>query len=186
MDEFVTLIVGKEQNEKKFVIHKQFACSYSPVFKSAFNGHLQEGQTQTHRLEDANDGAVQLLVRWLYAKKLDLSLLPLQTTTHQKLEFLVQLWILSDKILIPPLQNVAIRELVAEKERQNIIPTVTLNCVYNNTPLGSPLRRLFLWWCSRETSTAMSEWYCSNPANSQRRCCLSWLRITPKQSMMAA
>lgn len=80
MDEFVTLIVGKEPNEKKYVIHKRFACSYSPVFKSAFNSDFQERQTQICRLEDANDGAVQLLVQWLYAKKLDLSLLPLYTS----------------------------------------------------------------------------------------------------------
>lgn len=163
MDELVTLIVGKEPNGKKYIIHKQFACSSSPVFKSAFNSDFQEGQTQTYRLEDANDGSVQLLVQWLYAKRLDLSLLPLHTTKHQRLEFLVQLWVLSDKLLISQLQTEAIRELFAESERQKSVPTATLNCVYNNTRLGSPLRRLFLQRYARETGPQMSEWYLAPP-----------------------
>jgi hypothetical protein len=39
----VTLLVGIGENPVRFVIHKEFACHYSPVFKAAFNSNFIEG-----------------------------------------------------------------------------------------------------------------------------------------------
>jgi uncharacterized protein YegP (UPF0339 family) len=67
--ELVTLYAGK--SDEKFVVHKEFACHYSPVLKAAFNSEFIESQTQTYRLEDAADKAVRLLNHWMYTQTLD-------------------------------------------------------------------------------------------------------------------
>lgn len=68
----MTFYIGKGENMKEFVIHKEFACHYSPVFKAAFNSGFIEDQTQTYQLADTNPQVFQLLVQWLYSQTFEL------------------------------------------------------------------------------------------------------------------
>ncbi|TVY41599.1 hypothetical protein LOCC1_G007765 [Lachnellula occidentalis] len=73
--ELVTFKIGKDDKIKTFVVHKEFACHYSPVLKAAFNSDFIEGQTQTYVLEDIGPYGIEtftLFVKWLYTQKLDL------------------------------------------------------------------------------------------------------------------
>jgi hypothetical protein len=149
MNDIVTILVKDTLTSKKFLVHKAFAVHYSPVFKSAFNSNLKEGQTQTYELEDTTEGAVQLLVAWSYTQKLNLNELEEETNWLANDLCLANLWVLADKLLIRPLQNAAMNELGALCARHKMLPTPALNYVFNNTQEGSPLRRFFVYKCAQ-------------------------------------
>jgi len=59
----VTFHIGEEDGEEDFLVHKDFACSYSPILKAAFNSIFFEGQTQSYRLNDNPTDAFRMLVK---------------------------------------------------------------------------------------------------------------------------
>lgn len=169
--ELVTFYIGKGDNAKGFVVHKEFACHYSPVFKAAFNSQFIEGQTQTYRLEDTTPEVFQLLVQWLYCQTFDL----ITEDEEDQSEFgndtgsessgdsvdegdlsdfektsmkLCQLWVLADRLQLPRLQNLAIDQLHRESRREYSVSTEPLHYIYNNTAVGSPLRQIFIHKCA--------------------------------------
>lgn len=62
----VTIYAGDDDTAPSYVIQKELACFYCPVFKAAFNSSFQEGQSQTYFLGETSKVAVRLLVNWLY------------------------------------------------------------------------------------------------------------------------
>jgi hypothetical protein len=143
--ELVTIYVGvKKEGEgegdrKKFVIHKNFACHYSPVLKKAFTGGLAESRTQTMVLEDIEEQVFALFVNWIYT----------QEVVHEDgqspgAKLLIKLWVLAQKLLVPELQNQMIEAIEKRRKADNIIHTGMLEYVYKQTIIGSPLRRLLV------------------------------------------
>jgi hypothetical protein len=83
----------------------------------------------------------------MYHQELDIG----QVTRNEKSkadQWLVELWVLADKLLIPTLQNVVIRELERLRKRFKTTSTRCLHYVYEKTGPGSQLRNLFLSWCA--------------------------------------
>jgi BTB/POZ domain len=72
----VTFLIGTGDTPKKFIMHKERVCYYSPVLNAAFNSTFIEGQTQTYRLEDTSPSAFRLFTQWIYGQKFDLIQLP--------------------------------------------------------------------------------------------------------------
>jgi hypothetical protein len=64
----VTLYAGQQEEAESFLIHKDFACHYSPVLKAALNSDFVEGQTQSYRLDEENGEAVRLLIHCKWEK----------------------------------------------------------------------------------------------------------------------
>jgi len=142
MQEFVTFIVGT--NKTKFLIHKSFACAYSPVLKAAFNNTFVEGQTQTYKLEETTEGAFGLLSQWIYTQKLDGDLGGKEKAGPN----LYRLWILAEKLLMPRLQNLAIDHIEADHVKYRVIFVPEFEYVWENTTVDSPLRRLLAYQCA--------------------------------------
>jgi hypothetical protein len=143
---------------KKFIVHKEFACYYSPVFKAAFNSDFYEGQTQTYRIFDTPESAVCLLVHWLYTQKVDLAQIDGSQNNILASDLLICLWILADKLLIGSLQNAVIHELERLSMELNGVNVATLKYVYHNTTPDSKLRQLLLHQCaSRFDASAFTE-----------------------------
>jgi hypothetical protein len=152
-NQMVTLYAGN--SNEVFTVHKEFACHYSPVLKAAFNSNFIEGQTQTYRLQETTERAVRLLVQWLYTQKLD-TFVPKTgeggqnnygvLKSSQNLA-LVELWVLAEKLLIPALQNVVVREIEEHRSCSHKINTLCLHYVYEKTKRGSLLRRLMVDMC---------------------------------------
>jgi hypothetical protein len=142
----VTFLVGEGDKEKKFIVHKEFACHYSPTLKAAFSSGFLEGQTQTYRLRDTTQGAVQFLLQWFYKQRLDV--LQLESTGRYdgtECESLVYLWVLADQLLMPKLQNFIVCRLIEIIiEKHKLLPTHLINFIYKNTSKDSKLRLLFL------------------------------------------
>ncbi|TVY34854.1 hypothetical protein LSUB1_G005410, partial [Lachnellula subtilissima] len=143
--ELVTLEVGPEK--KKFILHKEFACHYSPVLKAAFNSEFVEGQTQTYVLEEVTEPVARLLVDWLYTQQLDIC--RYEKGHPKKSEeglSLCRLW--PDKLLLPGLQNLIVRTFEEINQETMVTSTSCIRYVYENTCEGSPLRKLLLHQCA--------------------------------------
>ena len=143
------------------MVHKEVACKYSPVWKSAFNSPLIEGQTHTYTLDDVPEHIFRLLVQWLYSQKIKLlshpELLDPQARakastkepcrgpvrcTDEHLE-LVTLWILGDRLLMDVFQNFVMDVLIAKF----YVCGASLGLhafIYENTLPGSALRHLLV------------------------------------------
>ncbi|KAL2072723.1 hypothetical protein VTL71DRAFT_12066 [Oculimacula yallundae] len=160
---FVTFLVGPEDYITKFVVHKEFACYHSSVLRAAFASNFVEGQTQTYRIIDTSPDAFQLFVQWLYTQKLQLHRLRhleasgLTDESGEDEEYdmgdedmsLAKLWVLADKLAIPKLQNSAMT-CILKFASGNVIPTLPYHYIYENTGIGSPLRRLVVEQCAHE------------------------------------
>jgi hypothetical protein len=148
-DAFVTFLIGPD--EKKFIVHKEFACHYSQVLNAAFNSQFIEGQTQTYRLKDTTEGTFRLFVQWLYYQQLEL--LQLQgddvdnNIANDEDKSLFGLWILADKLGAPHLQNQAIESIKEICEKSGAISTMHFHYIYDNTSAGSLLRRYMVDEC---------------------------------------
>lgn len=153
--QLVTLFAGQNKEAKSFLIHKDFACHYSPVLKAALNSNFIEGQTQSYRMEEDNHEAVHLLIHWFYTQVLDTQQ-PKERLTGKPKDnedlALIQLWILADKLLIPELQNLVTGRIDSIRRITQAIPTGCLQSVYKDTSAGSPLRRWFVHQCAAQGS----------------------------------
>lgn len=134
------------------MVHKDFACHYSPVFKAAFNSDFVEGQTQEYRLQEVKGTIIRVLINWFYTQKLDTEAFALKETTDQGCPMtdfimLTQLWILAGKLLIPTLQNTTIRQFLRLRNEEGTVPVSCFHAVYEGTSPGSALRRLCVDMC---------------------------------------
>lgn len=143
----ITIVAGEGDNPAKFVVHKDFVCHYSPVFRAAFNSAFIEGQTQTYHLKDSREKVVGLLVEWVYTKDISTS------NDGDGYGDLVELWILADKLCIPDLQNCVINTLgnITYKPATKILLGSQLKKLYLGTSFGSQLRRFAVAECARHT-----------------------------------
>ncbi|TVY73264.1 hypothetical protein LSUE1_G005766 [Lachnellula suecica] len=156
-DEVVTFLIGpftEGATPKTFLVHKEIVCYHSPVLNAAFNSGFVEGQTQTYKLEDVNQGTFKLFVQWLYFQKLALAVFEedydseehitdqdMEVVTYQQL---VELWVLSDRLGIPILQNFVLQTIRRISDKINRVPTIILAYVYENSSEDSKLRQFFV------------------------------------------
>jgi hypothetical protein len=157
----VTILAGEGDNPAKFVVHKDFVCHYSPVFRAAFNSTFIEGQTQTYHLKDSLEKVVGLLVEWVYTKDISSS------NDGDGYDNLVELWILADKLCIPELQNNIIDKLAKMSYKPFDIDTLAFETkkIYHGTSSGSQLRRFAVARCAchrkpHEITTAANDDFC--------------------------
>ena len=163
MDEVVTLIAEPHHREldtkNKFMVHKSFACHYSPVLKDFFDNENMNRRFRKYHLHGTSSNTVQLLLQWIYTQKVDIRKISEQPEGEVKSQSLVFLWVLAEKLQIPRLQNAVIRELQALRDRGEPVPTLSLKYVYENFPPANPLPRLLLHQCAG----GLSEWYTHSP-----------------------
>ncbi|KAF8854628.1 hypothetical protein BDZ45DRAFT_693271 [Acephala macrosclerotiorum] len=150
----VTFYVTGNGEEQKFVIHREYACHYSPVLKAAFNSNFIEGRTGEYKLDDTTHGAFSLLTHWIYHQKLDLKHLDpeFDQTLNDNIAILsseelnlFNLWIPADKLCIAQLQNYVVDCI---KETGNscvrLFSCSALTYVYEKTGSDSRLRKLLV------------------------------------------
>ena len=153
--QLVTIYAGSKPDAKSVVVHKDFACHYSPVFKAAFNSSFVEGQTQEYRVDEEDEEVVRLLVHWLYTQQLDVH----RATEEAQIDkpevarkedlCLVKLWVLADKILIPQLQNMTLDVLDERRVKSKaVMDSKCLAYICANTSKDSGLRRWVVHRCA--------------------------------------
>jgi hypothetical protein len=117
---------------------------------AAFNSEFIEGQTQTYILDDTTSGAFQLLMQWLYGKKVRLRALHSDykeaeaNLAREDTQSLVELWVLADKSSIPKLQNLVIKKIKKISDRVGRIYTQGFHYIYEHRAKDSPLRKFWV------------------------------------------
>lgn len=171
-DQMVTFFVGHE--ETRFLVHKQNACNASPVLNAAFNGNFSEDRTKTYDLDDVEPAVFWVFMQFLYSKTLVVSCHNLDpqddvsnpsdnhfTDCYKQNSTMDRLWILADKFLMTKLQNLVVDQIVRTHQdcTWSIHGITSTDChrVYNNTPVGSPLRRLLVERCAWRCKIFASE-----------------------------
>jgi BTB/POZ domain len=133
----VTITVGSHDCKETFIVYKEFLCYYSPFFDAAFNSSFIEGQTQTMEYPDAHPHVFGIFVQWIHTQTIGSVCYKAESAFR-----IVQLWILSDRLLVPSLQNLAIRVLCGYNYW---LPDLeTFQMAYTNTGFGSPIQRLLI------------------------------------------
>ena len=127
------------------LLHRSFACYYSPVLKEAFKRDLPEDRSHVHIVEHTDKETSALFAEWLYKQHLEVDADGSNGVTTKSL---VRLWVLAGMLAVPPLQNKVIDLLHDIYKRDATISTVCLRYVYDNTKKGSALRRFFIHQCA--------------------------------------
>ncbi|PQE11672.1 hypothetical protein CJF32_00004849 [Rutstroemia sp. NJR-2017a WRK4] len=172
-DELVTFLVGPRGKEKKFLVHKEFACYHSPVLQAAFNSDNEEGQTQTYRFERSGyERTFKLLVQWLYGQRIETLFMEKdpepweiyysmeiskcarpsldanqKSTVQADNDALVKLWILADKLQIPLCQDEVIVRMHKRWEELDEIALESIQYIWANTCADILLRKFILHQC---------------------------------------
>ncbi|KAN0103411.1 hypothetical protein V8E51_011724 [Hyaloscypha variabilis] len=151
-DDIVTFVIGPHESAEEFVVHKEHVCYYSPVMKTTFNSLFKEGQTKCYCLEDTEPNVFRLFVQWLYAQDYKVisgadtleGVADSEHATEKERRLneqdanMVGLWILGDKLMIPALQNAAMKTLKKLLPFRN--STAWIPAVYEGTIPGCQLR----------------------------------------------
>ncbi|KAE8446865.1 hypothetical protein EG329_011496 [Mollisiaceae sp. DMI_Dod_QoI] len=159
----VTFIIGKDDNKKTFIIHKDVVCESSSVLKAAFESEFVEGQTQTYKLEDTTERAFKLLMQWMYAGRFTVKQFQEDWAEDDEAETsenwsIIELWVLADKLCMLSLQNKAIETLDRISNVSVTIFTSEIRYIYESTSSGSPLRRYIIAQIALFLSKGQFEW----------------------------
>lgn len=150
----VTIIIGPENSQETFIVHKDLICHYSPFFSTAFNSTFTEGLTKTMTLPDVDLNNFGLFVHWLYTQKIDLN-----TQNSDAVLPLAQLWTLAERFQAIKLQNSImdhLRILVEFAEKHNLKDF--LHYAYESKETN-PLKRLAAYRMAwKTTKQALAAW----------------------------
>lgn len=152
-DVMATFIVGAEQ--KKFIIHKEVACKHSYVLRTEFDGPFIKDRTAVYTLEDTDTEVFRLFFEFLYREKVifkshnpnpadDVDKVRARNHTSKCEDqdyVLVDLWILADRFMVRPLQNLVIDQLSRVATECGLDLSDSFQSIYDRTLEGSQLRR---------------------------------------------
>jgi hypothetical protein len=103
---FVTIIVGKDDAQQEFRVHKNVITYYSTFFSAAFNSDFKEGLTQTMILEDIEVPIFGFFNNWLYTQKFE----TVDGESLQTIEY-AKLWTLSQRFLMHDLTTTLLKKI---------------------------------------------------------------------------
>ncbi len=139
----VRIIIRNKEERRRFYIHKSVACSYSSLYKKAFNSQRYiEGQTQTYTIEDFKyPGAFGAVQSWFYSQNID-GWEGSAAAQAQRSEYLYIVWVLANRLLLPKLQNQVMQAI----HKQDVMPFAEPFCtwLYENTGPDSKIRRYYV------------------------------------------
>lgn len=147
--------------ETLFNVHKKILCNVAPYFEAVFEGGFAEAKDQALSLPDEDPVMFHHFQLWVYTGNL---FAKEETEAGISWESLVGLYIFGEMRGIPDLQNAAIDVLIDKNSSSKIIPTRDiLPRLYNDTPEGSSLRRLFVDWMACLTVMSPNDRYTATP-----------------------
>ena len=130
-------------------VHQDLLFDVSTVLKVAFSGKFKEASERSMSLPDDDKSSVERMLKWLYTRKLELTIPVSKRTSEECYLQLAQLNTLADKYDIYLLKNRIVDELFdLAKPPRNIQPPQipAIAYVYMNTTEGSSFRKLLVAW----------------------------------------
>ena len=115
----------------------------SSYFTAALKGEFKEVQTQTIKLREESDALSERFQLWIYSESLFSN-----EETDKDIEWddPLALYAFGEARNIPHLKNSTINALINKRHGVTYIPSKKIKYVYQNTPSGSQLRKLFVDW----------------------------------------
>ena len=153
----MTLYVGADKSV--FHVHQNLLFDASPVFKAAFSGNFREASERSMPLPDDDKDLIGSMIKWLYTKKLHLTIPVSKETSNVCYMELAKLNALAEKYDILSLRNDIIDEFFElSKSPKNFQPPQIppIKHVYDTTSERSSLRKLMVAWYAYHINFA---WY---------------------------
>ncbi|KAL8694755.1 MAG: hypothetical protein Q9218_000681 [Villophora microphyllina] len=145
----VTILVGTEPRQDKYVPHAELLCHWSPFFKAAITGKFEEAETGVIKLPNDEPRVFDIFQDWLYnnSNKAVLNLGPFDAGD---VSLLLALWVFGDKYQVPGFQNAAMEALRTRTINEpRIFRLKDIQFAFGNTLDESPLRKfivdLYVW-----------------------------------------
>ena len=143
----IDITVGTGEEKKNWSIHRNLLVHHSPYFAQRFGDTASDSKGKGHALtldlQDDTPGAFELLVKWLYQGTIDdVGLLE----NDKKWDYAFacqQLYALSERLGLSVLKNAAIDQFRLGCFQAGLVPgPEEMLPVYEQTPVGSPFRKL--------------------------------------------
>lgn len=150
----VEVNVGKDDNTRKFKIHKGLLCFYSGYFQAALNGRFDEARENVVNLASQSPATFLKFQHWLYSRRISLSH-DFPSAMHE----LVDLWIFGDAHAVLLLQNEVINLLQQFLVDRWVSPWLVVSRAYDNTVTHAPLRRILIDFIG---ATGSAHWISKN------------------------
>ncbi|KAK5132648.1 hypothetical protein LTR08_008770 [Meristemomyces frigidus] len=143
----VEIIVGADQ--RKFYVHERILRSHSSFFNAALSKAWKEGAERQITLPEADADAFNAYVHWLYDRK---SIVVEGFGAAFVYLLYAKMYAFGEQILDSMFQDAVITAIVetsrrpsSKDPRQRTFPdNDAIEIIYDQTPLGSPARRLFV------------------------------------------
>lgn len=133
----VKFIIGKAPEKiGEFLIHKEVACYYSPVFNAAFNNDLVEGQSFEYRIDDTTGEVFEILITWLYSQTFYIP--EAKSTTEKTLDIMTDLVSPTSTLIILFTQNFTSTSLIS-------LPSAILHALFREFELILVSWKILLW-----------------------------------------
>ena len=160
------MIVGEEDNIKRFSLHKCLAIKESAFFEKAFSNDWKESEENKITLPNHHAEHFQIFTSWLYTRRV--------FTYQAKLYFgkegsdewdlLANAWALGAYLQATDFQD-TIADAMLEKVMQGSISAQTVHqTIYANSVAGTPIRKLVVDMTVERWDVAMLEAQSNNAA----------------------
>ena len=133
-----------------------FYVACPSYFTAALKGKFKEVQTQTIELREESDTLFERFQLWIYSGSVFSN-----EETDKDIEWddLLALYAFGEARNIPHLKNSTINALINKKHGVTYIPSKKIKYVYQNTPSGSQLRKLFVDWSVHLGALSGGGWF---------------------------
>lgn len=158
----VEVIVGQANGVQDdiFIIHEDLIRQNSPFFEAAVSKDWKESRKRKVRLPEERKGVFSVYQHWVYAKRIRAGDIPKQYKDGEylkhgtakcnkiwafidtRLELLVSAYVLGDRLRDPNFSDAIIDAVITIERNYNVKPILLTRTISQNTPDGSPLRRL--------------------------------------------
>lgn len=135
------MLIGPEESQQTYTIHKHLICNSSKFFHAACSKLWAEGKEKLVRLPEANPEAFQAYVVWVYTGRVIIN----KADDVSEINQTIRLYLLGDVLDDRSLRNEAMRALVRQNGKWKVQPSVELiQEIWDSTTSGSRLRKMIV------------------------------------------
>lgn len=139
----IVFLVGAHE-PKRFIVHERLVNPRSEFVRLALRGDWKEAQERTIKLPEDDPEVFSVYQQWLYDGLIHTGSDTLFPQNDDEYEALVKAYILGEKLMDPEFKD-SITDAIKDKFRcLSRFDTGLTTLVFNETPSGSPLRRLWV------------------------------------------
>ncbi|KAK4891885.1 hypothetical protein LTR27_009584 [Elasticomyces elasticus] len=151
--EMVYMDVGEPEQVKRFALHESIVRPASEFVNMALSRDWKEARERVIPLSEDEPETFSIYQTWLYTHIVDAHASKLSTTSCDFYQRLFKCYILAEKLLDAVFKDCVMDSILNTLQTNPLFDANLSNLVYENTPEGSPLRRLLCEvyvWCATE------------------------------------